>query len=243
MRARLTGLACAGLAATLGPAAPAVAGPPYETDDPEPTETGHWEIYAFTGFDADHGNIDGTAGLDLNYGAMKDVQLTATLPLDYSRARGGGWWSGAGDVEVGVKYRLVDLNSAGVSIAVFPRIFLPTSKENTRTRLLLPVWAQKDLGKTALFGGGGYQLNPGPGNRDSWLAGAAITHEFSDAVTLGGEATHQSADTVDGTSSSSLGAGAIVKLREPISLLVSGGPSWSASRSNFHFYAALGLNF
>ena len=32
-----------------GVAAPAVAGPPYLTDDPVPTDTSHWEIYAFTG--------------------------------------------------------------------------------------------------------------------------------------------------------------------------------------------------
>jgi hypothetical protein len=243
VRGRLTGLLCAGLAAALCPAEPAKAGPPYETDDPEPTETGHWEIYTFTGFEAVHGNIDGTAGLDLNYGPVKDVQLTATLPLDYSRVRGGGWRSGAGDVEIGVKYRLADLTSKGVSIAIFPRLFLPTSKASTRTRLLLPVWVQKDVGRTAIFGGGGYELNPGPGNRDFWLAGAAITHEFSDAITLGGEATHQSADAVGGTSRNSLGAGAIVKLRSPFSLLVSGGPSWSGGQTSYHVYAALGLNF
>jgi hypothetical protein len=243
VRGRLAGLVCAGLATALFPAEPAKAGPPYETDDPEPTETGHWEIYTFTGFDADHGNVDGSAGVDLNYGPVKDVQLTATLPLDYSRARGGGWWSGAGDVEVGVKYRFVDLTSEGVSIAVFPRVFLPTSKASTRTRLLLPVWAQKDIGKTSIFGGGGYELNPGAGNRDFWLAGAAVTHAVSGALTLGGEATHRSADVVGGTSSNSLGAGAIIKLRDPFSLLVSGGPSWTAGRSSFHFYAALGLNF
>ena len=173
VRGRLSGLVCAGLAAALCPAEPAKAGPPYETDDPEPTETGRWEIYAFTGFDADHGNIDGTTGVDLNYGPVKDVQLTATLPLDYSRPQGGGWRSGTGDVEVGVKYRFVDVKAEGVSIAVFPRVFLPTSQASTRTRLLLPVWVQKDVGKTSIFGGGGYDINPGPGNRDFWLAGAA----------------------------------------------------------------------
>jgi hypothetical protein len=243
VNARLTGLVCAGLAAALCPAEPAMAGPPYETDDPEPTETGHWEIYVFTGFDAGHGNIDGTAGVDLNYGAVKDVQLTATLPVDYSHARGSDWWSGAGDVEVGVKYRFIDLPKEGVSVAIFPRVFLPTSKASTRTRILLPVWAQKDIGKTSVFGGGGYEINPGPGNRDFWLAGAAVTHAVSDTVTLGGEATHESPDVVGGPSSNSLGVGAIVKLKDPFSLLVSSGPRWSGGQTNLRFYAALALNF
>jgi hypothetical protein len=243
VRARLTGLVSAGLAAVLFPGAAAVAGPPYETDDPEPTETGHWEIYAFTGFEGRGGYFDGSAGLDLNYGPVKDVQLTATLPLDYSHQRGSGWQSGTGDIEVGVKYRFIDLPSQGFSMAIFPRVFLPTSKASNRTRVLLPVWAQKDVGKTSIFGGGGYDLNPGPGNRDFWLAGAAVTHAVSDTVTLGGEATHQSADVVGGASRNSLGAGAIVKLRDPFSLLISAGPTWSGGQSSYHFYAALGLNF
>lgn len=243
MKAGLTGLVSAGLAAALCPAAPAVAGPPYETDDPEPTETGHWEIYTFTEFDSSHGNFDGTAGLDLNYGPVKDVQLTATLPLDYTHQRGSGWQSGTGDIEVGVKYRFVDHPSHGFSMAIFPRVFLPTSKASTRTRFLLPVWAQKDIGKTSIFGGGGYELNPGPGNRNFWLAGVAVTHAVSDAVSVGGEATHQSADVVGGASRNSVGAGAVVKLYEPFSLLVSGGPARSDGQSSYHVYAALGLNF
>ncbi|WP_309662469.1 hypothetical protein, partial [Sphingomonas sp.] len=115
---------------------------------------------------------------------------------------------GAGDVEVGIKYRFVDITSQGLSVAIFPRVFLPTSKASIRTRVLLPVWAQKDIGKTSLFGGGGYEVNPGPGSRDFWLAGAAVTHAVSDKVTVGGEATHQSAGTDGGASRNSLGAGA-----------------------------------
>ena len=79
----------------------AVAGPPYLTDDPVPTDLGHWEIYAFSArrrararpFDAD-------AGLDLNYGAVKDVQLTATLPSACRMNRSDGWRTGTGDVEL-----------------------------------------------------------------------------------------------------------------------------------------------
>lgn len=46
----------------------ASAGPPFLTDDPEPTETGHWEIYAplleAEGRGADFG---GSAGIEINY--------------------------------------------------------------------------------------------------------------------------------------------------------------------------------
>jgi hypothetical protein len=243
---RRPGLAAVGASflATLLPLSSAAAGPPYETDDPEPTELGHWEIYAFTSAEGRHGNVDGSAGLDLNYGPVAGVQLTATLPAEYSHDR-GGWRSGAGDVELGVKYRFIDIPSNGVSLAIFPRVFLPTSTMADATnhaRLLLPVWAQKEFGKTLVFGGGGFELNPGAGNRDFWLAGVAVTHAFSESVSLGGEATHQSADAVDGDASNSLGFGAVIKLRDPFSLLMSWGPSWSGGQTSYHVYAALGLN-
>jgi hypothetical protein len=50
----------------LAAASAAVAGPPYQTDDPEPTEPGHWEIYNFIALDGRSGTIDGEGGLDLN---------------------------------------------------------------------------------------------------------------------------------------------------------------------------------
>ena len=37
-----------GLAAMLLLASPALAGPPFITDDPEPVEPGHWEVYGFS---------------------------------------------------------------------------------------------------------------------------------------------------------------------------------------------------
>ncbi|MEO7241048.1 MAG: hypothetical protein ABIW16_06570, partial [Sphingomicrobium sp.] len=219
-------------------ASAAVAGPPYDTDDPEPTELGHWEIYAFTGADGRHGDVDGVAGFDLNYGPIADVQLTATLPLGFAHQAGrSGWRGGAGDVELGVKYRFVHLEQAGFSVAIFPRVILPTARSDFgsgRTRLLLPVWAQQDFGRTALFGGGGWTLNPGPGNRNVWQAGVALTRDLSDSVTLGGEATWQGRDSADGAATATLGAGPIVQLGGPFALLVSGGPSFSAGRTGYH---------
>ena len=52
-------------------AGPAFAGPPYLTDDPEPTDTGHWEIYAFTAGEGRRSTLDADAGIDLNYGPVK----------------------------------------------------------------------------------------------------------------------------------------------------------------------------
>ena len=227
-------------------AAPAVAGPPYITDDPVPTDTGHWEIYAFSDGEGLHRNVDGDAGLDLNYGPVKDVQLTATLPLSFAREAGRGWRSGTGEVEIAVKYRFFEDEKSGVSIAVFPRAFLPTStiERHERTRVLLPVWAEKDFaGGTSIFGGGGYEINPGPGNRNFWQAGVVVTHDVSKALSVGGEVAWQKRDADDGTAETNAGLGTIIRLSEHHAVLFSGGPTWADHRTGYHFYGSFGLFF
>lgn len=241
MKRRL--IAACAIAAAAGPA---LAGPPYITDDPAPTDTGHWEIYAFTDGGGLRSYFDADAGVDLNYGPVKDVQLSATLPMSVSHEPPQGWRVGTGDVELAVKYRFFNDEKHGLSAAIFPRAFLPTSTlaSHERTRLLLPVWAEKDFAEgTSVFGGGGYVINPGPGNRNFWQTGLAVTHDVSKAVSLGGEVTWQQRDSDDGSAEPDAGLGAIVKLSEHYALLFSGGPTWANHRTGYHFYGSLGLFF
>ncbi|HKC02385.1 MAG TPA: hypothetical protein VKC17_03680 [Sphingomicrobium sp.] len=229
-----------------GAAAPAFAGPPYLTDDPVPTDSGHWEIYGFAAGEGRHATLDADAGFDLNYGPVKGVQLTATLPLSFSHAPVEGWRSGTGDLEVGVKYRFFEDESHGLSAAIFPRAILPTAGHSPgeKTRFLLPLWVGKDFaGGTSLFGGGGYTINPGAGNRDFWQAAVALTHDLSKQVSAGAELSRQGPDVIGGTAQTRAGVGSILKLSDHHALLISGGPTWVDHRTGYHFYAALGLNF
>jgi hypothetical protein len=54
---------------------PASAGPPYVSDDPEPTDYQHFEIYTFNSGTAAQSGISGASGIDFNYGAAPDLQL------------------------------------------------------------------------------------------------------------------------------------------------------------------------
>ena len=227
-------------------AAPAWAGPPYLTDDPAPTDTGHWEIYGFTAAEGHRSDIDTDAGFDLNYGAIKDVQLTATLPLSFTHAAQEGWHGGAGDAELAVKYRFVSDERSGFSAAIFPRVILPTASHSPgeKARFLLPLWLQKDFaGGTSVFGGGGYMINPGAGNRDFWQGGIAVTQDVGKKLSVGAEVIRQGSDALGGTSQTRADLGAIVQLSEHYALLFSGGPTWADHRTGYHAYAALGLNF
>ena len=232
--------------ALVGPLSPAFAGPPYKTDDPEPTDLGKWEIYSFVDFDGRRSDLEGEGGFDLNYGAAEGLQVTATLPVAFEHSQGSGWRAGRGDLELGAKYRFVDDRNDGWQIAAFPRVILPTSVKHLggkHARLLLPVWAQKDFGKSSVFGGGGYEINPGTGNSNFWEAGVAVTHNVTDKLQLGGEVSAQSADTRGGKPSAGVDLGMIDKLGGPYSLLVAAGPSFSGGQTSYHGYVAVGLNF
>jgi hypothetical protein len=61
------------------------AGPPFLTDDTEPTEKGHWEIYApLIEAEGKGTDFEGAAGVEINYGPTTDLQITLGLPVDYT---------------------------------------------------------------------------------------------------------------------------------------------------------------
>lgn len=223
--------------------APALAGPPYATDDPVPTDIGHWEIYSYVDSAFDGGDRSGSFGLDLNYGPVRDIQLTATLPLEFDSASGAP--ARVGDAEIGVKWRLLNDEANHRSLAIFPRAIIPTARGSSGTSVLLPVWGQQELGKWSIFGGGGYLIHPGPRNRNAWQEGVAVTNRLSDAFTLGAEVFHEGADTIGGHGSTTIGLGGIAGLSGPFGLLFSGGPiiEDSTGHTSFRGYAAILTQF
>jgi hypothetical protein len=78
MAARSVGLGLAVLAAAMcAPLGATRAGPPYVTDDPQPTDTGHWEIYDFAAGVGTPGDLTGEGGFDINYTVRR---RTCSLP-------------------------------------------------------------------------------------------------------------------------------------------------------------------
>ncbi|WP_340316406.1 hypothetical protein [Rhizorhabdus argentea] len=226
----------------------AFAGPPFLTDDPEPTATGHWEIYApLLEAQGRGASLEGAAGVELNYGAAHNLQLTLGLSSAFTHDAGRWSW-GAGDVEMSAKYRFFYDESDGLSIAAFPGMTLPTGSNGMsahKVTALLPIWAQKNMGRWAIFGGGGYAVNPGVGNRDYWTGGVAVTRSFGDRLLIGMEADQRGADITGGSASTSIGLGAIYQLKAPLRVLASGGPTFAdtGGKAGFHAFAALGVDF
>ncbi len=203
-------------------ATPAWAGPPYLSDDPVPTDYRHFEIYALAAGDHDAHADAGVAGVDFNFGAAPDLQLTAVLPIEYERLHGGELRGGVGNIELAAKFRFLHQESFGWDVAVFPRLFLPSPSNSfgaQHAALLLPIWIGRDVGDWSTFGGGGCALNQGGDDQNFCQAGWALTRAVSRHWRIGAEVFHQTADTRGGEASTSLGAGAAFDLNEHYHLL------------------------
>ena len=226
----------------------ALAGPPFLTDDPEPTDTGHWEIYGpLIEAEGKGASYEGAVAAEFNYGATPDLQLTVEIPLAYAHDA-NVLERGFGNIAVSAKYRFFHDEKNGLSIAAFPGITLPTATNGFgggKVTALLPVWLQKDSGPWSVFGGGGYAINPGVDNRNFWTGAIAVSRQLTPKLLMGIEAERQGADVVGGSGSTSLGIGTIYQLKAPFRVLASGGPTLvdDGGAPGFHAFVALGTDF
>jgi hypothetical protein len=176
------------------------AGPPYLTDDPDPTDYEHWEAYLFT--TGDHTRtgyaINGPAA-ELDYGALPDTQLTLDIGMATAGGDGMQTVSGFGDVAFSVKYRFLHETNGWPELAVFPGLTVPTGDVNRglgngRATYHLPLWAQKCFGSWTVDAGGGMFLNPAPDERDYPYGGLLLQRDLGKHLSLGGELFAQGRD-------------------------------------------------
>lgn len=234
--------------ATLLIAPAAAAGPPYRTDDPVPVEPGHFEGFAFVSGTGLPGQASGESGLDLNFGIAGDAHINLVLPLAFQAGEDSRL--GAGTVELAIKMRFLRQaeGSARPDIAFYPRVFLPTASNGLGAgdpALFLPVWAEKDFGPWSVFGGGGYQFNPGTDNRSFWSGGLAVTRDLGRRLNLGVEVYAQGRQARDTPASTLVNLGLTYRLGEHVSLLASGGPGLqNASQAGaYDFYLSLQAHY
>jgi hypothetical protein len=226
------------------------AGPPFVTDDPEPVEYRHWEVYFASQLGHDADGWSGTLPhLEINYGAIPDLQLHLIAPLAFVAPKDEPTHFGYGDMELGVKYRLVQETSLFPQIGVFPLAELPTGDRNRglgggEMQVFLPVWFQKSWGPErrlwTTYGGGGYWINPGADNRDWTLIGWLLQRQVADNLTVGAEAFYETARTVGEEDDIMFNAGGIFNINETYHLLFSAGHTIRGP-ARFSAYLALQL--
>jgi hypothetical protein len=223
---RLASLLCAALLA----AGSAWAGPPFRTDDPEPIDYQHTEVYLFsTGTETAAGTTGFGPALEANYGLLPDTHIHMIVPMAFNVPEAGTSYVGAGDIELGVKYRFVHQTGTIPDVAVFPLVELPSGNfeeglGNGRAQYFLPVWAQKDFGKEwTVYGGGGYWINPGPNNKNYGFTGVLLQRNITEKTFIGGEIFHQTASMIGGKDMTAFNIGGGVGLVGDLQLLWSVG--------------------
>ena len=176
------------------------AGPPFQTDDPEPVDFKHFEAYLFSTRDstAVGASYQGPA-FEMNWGAVPNVQLHLVVPAATFVPTPGPSAFGIGDTEFGVKYRFIHESKYFPEVGVFPFLEEPTGSAraglgNGRAWYRLPLWAQKKAGPWTTYGGGGEVLNSAPGLRNYSFAGWLVQRDFGKKLTLGTEAYHHGAE-------------------------------------------------
>jgi hypothetical protein len=215
----------------------AVAGPPFVTDDPVPTDYRNWEIYSGLTYENDGGG-NTTASLpfaEFNYGAMPNVQVSASFQLN-DLDRGRMPLSGYGGTEFGIKTRLVQETSGSPQISFYPSVTTPTVPGQHAVPFL-PLWMQKSWGPWTAFGGGGVYLNSSPGMRNSTFVGGALERPISPGTTVGAELYHQSSDTIGGSDTTAFNVGMIAQLGQFHAILFSVGRAFQGS-DTFSAYAS-----
>lgn len=204
-------------------------GPPYDTDDPEPVELHHWEFYLSSRPVHDDAGWTGTCPhAEVNYGAVKNVQLHVIAPMGFNFPKSGPLHYGFGDAELGVKYRFVQEGKTTPMIGTFPLVELPTGNQdkglgNGKAQLYIPVWLQKTIGKWQTYGGGGYWINPGEGKKNWWYAGWMLQNQVTKQLSIGAELYHMTPQDELSGSETRFNLGMVFDFTEHHHLLISAG--------------------
>jgi hypothetical protein len=235
----------------------AFAGPPFQTDDPEPVEFGHFEFYTF-------GSADGTAvemdtegpAVEFNWGAVPNVQLhiiipaAAVFPSNNPALLPSGAGKnafGLGDIETGVKFRFIQETKRRPMVGMYPMFELPTGNPTNGLGVgkgwaKLPIWVQKSFGPWTTYGGAGETVNPASGFRNFTFGGWLLQRDLGKKLTLGAEIFSHGREglaTAQTRSSTLVDVGGTYYFRNPgFQLLFSYGHSAFGQGEN---YAYLGL--
>ena len=207
----------------------ALAGPPFQTDDPEPIDFRNYEFYAFTSLSrtaVETGTVGPAA--EFNWGALPNVHLHVIVPLaaviPSNTPDGAPSALGLGDIETGIKFRFVQETPHRPQIGTFVMFELPTGNADKglgvgSTWYKVPLWAQKSVGPWTTYGGGGETIFSGSaGQRNYPFAGGLIQRDLGKKVTLGSEVFYHGAQgplAEQSQSATLVDVGGYYKFRDP----------------------------
>ena len=224
-------------------------GPPYYTNDPGTPGHLNWEInLGYMPFFYSDQSVSHIPDVDINFGVGDRIQLTyenawlrVQEPLSATKF-------GLGQSNPGVKWRFYDAGESGLSISVFPQLFLNNPDDSVRRGItpvsdsfLLPFEFSRKLGPVDVDYEIGYQfVRKGP---DGWITGLVVGHDFTPKLEADIEFYNQGAFHPS-VNQPTIGVGARYKIHRPVILLFMAGRSLESTRPNQpRFVGYFGLQF
>lgn len=204
------------------------AGPPFVTDDPEPTPPGGFEINLPFILERTPGETEMDAPLfDINYG-LPGAQLKLEFPIEIMHKHGDGTRAGAGDLVLGVKSRFFNNEESHLQFGIYPQLLVPTGDSargfgEGRPAFLLPVVAQKSWDKWTLYGNVGYWWQTAAQTRNYLYAGAVLERDIAEQLTLGFELFGNSPKERGSQPDLAFNLGGAWRLNAHLNLLFAGG--------------------
>lgn len=219
------------------------AGPPFNTDDPEPVEYKHWEFYISSISSLESKNLTGTLPhFEINYGLVPDVQIHIIAPLNYSFLSSGAFKYGYSTTELGIKYRFIHETENMPQVGTFPIIEVPTIKSSNfdgYMKIYIPLWLQKSYGDFSTYGGGGYWINRNSESKNQLFIGWQAQYSFSELMSLGGEVFYLSPEVAGTKSTIAINLGGFLNFSEKIHLLFSIGKGLDSKNSYIGYFGLL----
>ena len=181
--------------------------------------------------------------MDANYGWGERIQLKLEMPLAVV-SDGDGTRGGVGNPLLGVKWRFLDEETAGVAVSTYPQFgfnLVASSADrglvDQEASFLLPVSAVKTVGPVAINVEAGRVFESG--GEGEWVWGVALGHTFGSVEALA-EIFGTHGDDAD-SRKVVVNLGGRVPVSTGSTLLVSGGWSVSSGDASRHAYVYLGL--
>lgn len=233
------------------------AGPPFQTDDPEPIDYKNYEFYTFGSTDGTGVETDSVGpAVEFNWGALPNVHLHIIVPLaeifpsnnpKFGVSGTGPSAVGIGDIETGIKYRFVQETKRRPMVGTFVMFELPTGSASKglgvgKTWYKVPIWVQKSFGPWTTYGGGGATLfDHVDGYSDFAFAGGLLQRDIGKKWTLGSEVFYHGAEgfaTPQTGSAVLVDVGGYYKFRDPgFQFLFAYGHSVAGQSENYAYLA------
>ena len=216
-------------------------GPPYYTNDPGTPGNLNWEInIGYMPFFYSNQSVSHIPDVDINFGVGDRVQLTYENAWLRVQNPSSTTKFGVGQSNPGVKWRFYDAGESGLSISIFPQLFLNNPNDAVRRGItpaseafLLPIEFSKKFGPIHVDYEIGYQfVHKGP---DGWITGLVLGHDFTAKLEMDMELYNQGTFHPS-DNQPTIGLGARYKIHRPVILLLMAGRGLEPSRSNQSYF-------